>query len=474
MGAGIAEFGGEALRDRVIVEPAYEVGKRQGAAYAREFEVQGKNAVSSSAGAVIAVETYEAKYEVPRASGGGLEMRITHCPLKDIAAQYGPEAAASCCSSCGEYLRGLVHAVNLEAQFEMPERMGWGDDSCRFEVSVKGVKPGPKKFFLPDRVKFMPATTRKEMLVDTFIRFITEATKVSQTGLEKEFAARVMSYAAYPVGKRDGRVVRDVFRITGKDLESAGLTANAMSEVEGIDYDLVTADADRYVWRGAQCPFVDLMPLDKGTASDFICEACRNYNEGLVHSAAEDYVLEIDKRLAAGDPHCEFRAERIPARRQLRRPSRGWVDLGLSRVALLDSGSTYYYIWKLLGETLEPVGRRAASDFIRKSVRLKAVAKDEEGFRRAVEALADAGYGNFSVLEADLSRPRAVFACANSFEADAALSHSEKGAPACHFTRGLLAGMTEEMSGLRGLVSEERQCTARGDGRCEFVVERAG
>jgi predicted hydrocarbon binding protein len=161
----------------------------------------------------------------------------------------------------------------------------------------------------------------------------------------------------------------------------------------------------------------------------------------------------------------------VPPAEQLRRTGRGWVDAGLTRVALMDAASTYYSIWTLLGETLEHVGRRAGGDIARREIRARGLGKDEAGFAAVVESLVQSGYGGLHVVEADLAAPRALVVCADSFEADAVRGNGGSKEPTCHLLRGLIAGLVEEMSGERNLGCTETSCAGRGDARCEFVVQ---
>lgn len=473
IGSAIQEFGEPDAFDRVFLGAAYQVGQAAGTRYARDFRIQGKNAISSGAPVLIAAETYEARYRVPMASRTRFELEVTRCPLRERAAEIGAEQEKACCSACGEYFKGLVHAVNPEAQFQMPDRMGWGNASCKVEVALKSQRPGPEALAVPDEVRFMAAPTKKDLLGDALLQMLTRLAALAMDAFPRELAARMLASGVRLVGLRDGRRAREVFEIAGRDLETAGRTANVLNDMHGMEYQFLASDADHYAWRALSCPYVDLRQLPRGgRTADFVCVMCRQYHDGVLKVASDEYVMDITKSLAAGDPYCEFHARRIPRHRQIRRPLPGWLDFGVSRVAIFASDSVYHYLAKLLGETLEPVGRRAAAEFVQAGVRLRGFGKDEEGFRRVVDALTDGGYGNFTVQTIDLAGPRAEVVCTNGFEAHAATRHGEGGRPVCHLTRGILAGILEEMTGLTGLWTTETQCRARGDETCRFVIER--
>lgn len=473
IGSAIREFGDADAFDRVFLPAAYQVGQTAGAGYVRDFRIQGKNAISSGAPMLIAAETYEARYRVPMASRTRFELEVVRCPLRERAAEIGAEQEKACCSACGEYFKGLVHAVNAEAQFEMPQRMGWGNPTCTAEVALKSQRPGPDALAVPDEVRFMTASTKKDRLGDVQLQMLTRLAALAMEAFPRELSARMLAYSVRLVGLRDGRRAREVFEITGRDLETAGRTANVLNDMHGMDYQFLASDPDHYAWRALSCPYVDLRQLPRGgRTADFVCVMCRQYHDGVLQVASEEYVMDITKSLAAGDPYCEFHVRRTPRHRQIRRPLRGWLDFGVSRVAIFASDSIYHYLSKLLGETLEPVGRRAAAEFVQAGVRLRGFAKDEEGFRRVVDAVTDGGYGNFTVQSVDFAGPRAEVVCTNGFEAHAAARHGEGGRPVCHLTRGLLAGILEEMTGLSGLTATESQCRARGDEACRFVLGR--
>lgn len=468
IGGALRELRGEAGLQKHLVEPAHAAGRAQGARYVRDFGITGRNAISSSGAAIIGLETYEAKYEVRAAKSRHLELIVRSCPLRDAARESGAAAENACCGACGGYLQGLVQAVNPAARFEMPERMGWGNDRCRAEVHVAKHEPGPTGFDLPREVEFMPTTTRRRLLIDGLSEALSQAARAGAS-LDRATAARIMARGAAPAGVAAGRRVRVGFGVEGTGIEAAVLSTRLVNDVQGVAPEVLRQEEDEATWRTSGCVMVDAKSLPPAAAA-FACTACQHFHEGVAQEASPGLEVRVQQRILEGATACEFTARRVPVTEQLRRTQRGWVDAGVTRVALFDSASTYYYVWKLLGETLEHVGRRAAVDLARREVRERGLAKDESGFRAAVEAFVRAGYGGLTVSSVDLAEPRATIVCANSFEAESVLGHEATKEPACHMLRGLLAGLLQEMSGVHDVACAERQCVARGDPTCEFVL----
>jgi len=72
-------------------------------------------------------------------------------------------------------------------------------------------------------------------------------------------------------------------------------------------------------------------------------------------------------------------------------------------------------------------------------------------------------------VEFDEEKPRLVVRLRDLFECR--LFKGRKNKPNSHFMRGILAGILEELFGVKIKVKEEK-CVAMGDPYCEFVAER--
>ena len=118
---------------------------------------------------------------------------------------------------------------------------------------------------------------------------------------------------------------------------------------------------------------------------------------------------------------------------------------------------------------LYEMGRRAGQAFAREVE--EAFDMGKEDILRIMGALAiPRGWCIPEIVEWDEKAPRLVVRMRDLFTCKSFAGKKER--PMGHFMRGVLAGMVEELTGVRVKVKETR-CVAMGDPYCEFVVERA-
>ncbi len=106
------------------------------------------------------------------------------------------------------------------------------------------------------------------------------------------------------------------------------------------------------------------------------------------------------------------------------------------------------------------------------------VTRDEAGFRNAVAAFRESGFGGFEVVEVEFPRARAVVECVEpmAFEAYGVIERGDgEMVPACDYTRGALAGILSHLTNRKDRLCIETECRAKGDPRCLFEIgeERA-
>lgn len=470
LGALALASGGRAEAEAFVAASAYAAGKREGARLAQEFEVTGRNAISSAAPALVALECHGAAYETRGAAPRRLELRVRSCPLRDMARASGAGAERACCEGCAASMRGLAHAVNPDAEVEMPARLGHGDPECHLVVAVGTVQPGPPTLEVPPEIRFLPRERRTMLLARLLQAQLTE-TAARAGSVEARTLRRILAEGGHAAGVQAGLSARQELNL-GAGEQDAAAASGVLHEAGGAAHRRVEAAPGRAAWESLACPFLEPDAFARCGAG--FCVACEALHQGVADSGGGGHAVRLETSLAAGHASCRFLVAPSPRPSPVLRVSRGWLDAGASRIALLGADSLYLHAAEAFGETLEHVGRRTGRDMARRAVLERLVDRDEEGLRALAHRLAESGFGDFDVAAVDLSLPRAVFSCRDSFEADAIARQGGAPRAACHLARGMLAGLVEEVSGLRGLRSNETSCAAQGAGACEFVVEPSG
>ncbi|MDR3556577.1 MAG: PAS domain S-box protein [Syntrophobacteraceae bacterium] len=157
---------------------------------------------------------------------------------------------------------------------------------------------------------------------------------------------------------------------------------------------------------------------------------------------------------------------------------RGWIDVGGSRMFLLDiEGGWYNFVRRIVLFAGADTSRRVlfeagqSETFTTKALELGFLEKSPKGFVDALDTLSEAGIGNFSVKELSFEKPYARITCPDTFEGWA---HLESGKMSnecvCHFSSGALLSFMQHTSGEKDLISTETRCIAKGDDSCEFIV----
>ena len=159
---------------------------------------------------------------------------------------------------------------------------------------------------------------------------------------------------------------------------------------------------------------------------------------------------------------------------------RGWIDVGGSRMFLLDISGGWHNFVERIGlfagsETSRRVLFEAgqAETFTTKALNAGVLEQTPQGFRDALETLSEAGFGDFRVKDLRFDEPYARIVCPDTYEGWAYLQGEKKSdVPVCHFSSGALLSFMQHTSGQTDLISTETRCIARGDLECEFVVGR--
>jgi predicted hydrocarbon binding protein len=157
---------------------------------------------------------------------------------------------------------------------------------------------------------------------------------------------------------------------------------------------------------------------------------------------------------------------------------RGWIEIGGTRMCLLDVANGYHALRKEVqthAPHLEPLifynsGKKGGASFAESALESNLIHRDRQGFQMCVEAFSLCGFGDFQLLEIDYAGGKARVSCGDAFEAWAFLYHKETSREAiCHYARGVLCSFMNVLK-RKEFECEEVRCRAKGDEQCEFIV----
>ena len=157
---------------------------------------------------------------------------------------------------------------------------------------------------------------------------------------------------------------------------------------------------------------------------------------------------------------------------------RGWLDVSGSRMCLLDiSGSWVNIVLSMMLFAGEDTARRVlfeaghSESFSGAAIAKGILDRTVNGLKEALNIFSEAGFGDFIIRDLAFSKGFVRITCLDTFEAWAFLQnkrHSESAV--CHYTTGVLLSFMKHFSGKQNLISVEKNCIARGDDECEFLI----
>ncbi len=159
--------------------------------------------------------------------------------------------------------------------------------------------------------------------------------------------------------------------------------------------------------------------------------------------------------------------------------ARGWIDVGGTRMNLVDIPGGWYGIKKLLGllagtETLRRVMFEAGNGerFTLSALEAGFLTRSSQGFIDAVDCYSEAGFGDFKVKEIDFDRGYALIFCKDSFEGWSLQANKEKAAESmCDYSRGVLLSFMQKLTKKGNLNCVETQCIGTGATECQYVID---
>jgi len=133
------------------------------------------------------------------------------------------------------------------------------------------------------------------------------------------------------------------------------------------------------------------------------------------------------------------------------------------------------YVRRIMGAEGEAVmayeaGKEAAKELI-ELIRKEFKLEGEELLKAMIELFSELKMGKVSIIHPirELEEGEVVIRVEDSYIARCLYERSDR--PVCNLIRGEIAGLMEEVMGLK-MDAEETKCLAMGDEYCEFVVSR--
>ncbi|MBN2467458.1 MAG: PAS domain S-box protein, partial [Deltaproteobacteria bacterium] len=158
--------------------------------------------------------------------------------------------------------------------------------------------------------------------------------------------------------------------------------------------------------------------------------------------------------------------------------SRGWVDVGGTRMCLLDIPGGWLNIGESIklfagGDTSRRVMYEAglSETFIKRAIEKGVLDYSAQSVGEAIDTFSEAGFGNFVIKELNFSEGYARITCRDSFEGWAHLYNNKcTDKPVCFYSAGVLLSFMQKITRRTDLYSVETHCIAKGDDACEFVI----
>lgn len=223
---------------------------------------------------------------------------------------------------------------------------------------------------------------------------------------------------------------------------------------------------------------VILQEIEKEKATKAIHSVDRSMNyatQKLINHFEEDF-LKVKKEIHARDRQIEeLRGNKV---KFFSRKARGWIDVGGTRMCLLDIPGG----WLNLGTSIilfagEDTYRRVlfeaglSETFSKEALKKGILDKTSKGFIDAVTTYSEAGFGDFIIKKLRFAEGYAHVTCRNSFEGWAFLCNQKSfESPVCYYSAGVLLSFMQNILNKNDLVSAETKCIAKGDEECEFVI----
>ncbi|MCX8012395.1 MAG: PAS domain S-box protein, partial [Desulfobacterota bacterium] len=158
--------------------------------------------------------------------------------------------------------------------------------------------------------------------------------------------------------------------------------------------------------------------------------------------------------------------------------SRGWVDVGGTRMCLFDIPGGWIRMGDILNllageETYHRVmfEMGLAESFTQRATEGGVLKHSAKGMYEAVDTFSEAGFGDFIVEELKFSTGYARITCKDSFEGWVFRNQRKANNDSvCYYSAGVLLSFMQHITERADLTCTETKCIAKGDRECEFII----
>lgn len=158
----------------------------------------------------------------------------------------------------------------------------------------------------------------------------------------------------------------------------------------------------------------------------------------------------------------------------------GFLKFGSVRMAMFDIEAGFWGIRRqiealigtqLTNSVLQQAGTNGGASFASSFGAVRDVTERGRLFESCLQAYQVAGFGKFTLEEAQWPVGRIIIHAEDTFEAWMIRQHKQRASdPVCAYTAGVLVGFINVISDRQDVVCIEHRCQAKGDARCEFEL----
>ncbi|HLD30307.1 MAG TPA: PAS domain S-box protein, partial [bacterium] len=164
---------------------------------------------------------------------------------------------------------------------------------------------------------------------------------------------------------------------------------------------------------------------------------------------------------------------------------KGWMNLGNARMVFFDVKQGFFQIRRLIekevGENssfaIFQAGIRGGYSFLVPMLKRGRICADAQGFLLGLSNYAEAGFGNFELIDLKWDEGFAIIHCRNAIEGWAYVENRQtQEKTVCDYTRGIFIAFMKATHKFAGTGIEDRldcietSCIGKGDPFCEYMI----